>query len=236
MLDVNGTSPLESGKGRPLVCHFANPRRTMGSQMSETAIAPRKLFVGQVRRVRGQPAAAASVLCRHRSQPFLSSPAAHASLPGSGLRRPTTPPPASPKQIPKTSVEADILAVFGPFGEVEQINILKSKGVHAGGRGGRALARAEEKAGSRRCCVAQARVAGCLARPGAPAGSLVVGRHPIAAAAAPLVPLQAAPLCSTARGRRARRPSRRCMTRPRCRAPSTRWWSSLRMPRRAMPA
>ncbi|EFN54356.1 hypothetical protein CHLNCDRAFT_135626 [Chlorella variabilis] len=81
MLDVNGTSPLESGKGRPLVCHFANPRRTMGSQMSETAIAPRKLFVGQ---------------------------------------------------IPKTSVEADILAVFGPFGEVEQINILKSKGVHAG--------------------------------------------------------------------------------------------------------
>lgn len=81
MHSVNGTSPLENGKGRPLVCHFANPRRTVGSQMSETAIAPRKLFVGQ---------------------------------------------------IPKTSTDQDILAVFGPFGEVEQINILKSKGVHAG--------------------------------------------------------------------------------------------------------
>jgi hypothetical protein len=44
---LNGTSPLESGKGRALAVHFANPRRTVGSQMSETAIAPRKLFVGQ---------------------------------------------------------------------------------------------------------------------------------------------------------------------------------------------
>ena len=35
-------------------------------------------------------------------------------------------------QIPKTSTEQDILAVFAPYGEVEQINILKSKGVHAG--------------------------------------------------------------------------------------------------------
>jgi hypothetical protein len=44
------------------------------------------------------------------------------------------PPPHTPRvQIPKTSVEADILAVFAPYGEVEQINILKSKGVHAGG-------------------------------------------------------------------------------------------------------
>ena len=50
MLSVNGTTPLESGKGRPLVCHFANPRRAAaGSQTSESAIAPRKLFVGQVR-------------------------------------------------------------------------------------------------------------------------------------------------------------------------------------------
>lgn len=81
MHGVNGTSPLDTGKGRPLVCHFANPRRTVGSQMSETAIAPRKLFVGQ---------------------------------------------------IPRTSTEQDILSVFAPFGEVETINILKSKGVHAG--------------------------------------------------------------------------------------------------------
>lgn len=51
---VNGTSPLETGKGRPLVCHFANPRRSAaGSQMSETAIAPRKLFVGQASPQRG---------------------------------------------------------------------------------------------------------------------------------------------------------------------------------------
>ena len=45
---VNGTSPLEAGKGRSLVCHFANPRRTAaGNSAAETAIAPRKLFVGQ---------------------------------------------------------------------------------------------------------------------------------------------------------------------------------------------
>ncbi|PRW59813.1 CUGBP Elav-like family member 2 isoform X2 [Chlorella sorokiniana] len=82
MHSVNGTTPLENGKGRPLVCHFANPRRAAaGSQTSESAIAPRKLFVGQ---------------------------------------------------IPKTSTEADVLSVFAPFGEVESVNILKSKGVHAG--------------------------------------------------------------------------------------------------------
>jgi RNA recognition motif-containing protein len=49
MNEVSGTSPLEGGKGRPLVVHFANPRRIMGSQAAENAIAPRKLFVGQVR-------------------------------------------------------------------------------------------------------------------------------------------------------------------------------------------
>lgn len=49
MDDLNGTSPLEGGKGRPLVVHFANPRRTVGNQAAEPAIAPRKLFVGQVR-------------------------------------------------------------------------------------------------------------------------------------------------------------------------------------------
>ena len=60
MLAVNGTSPLENGKGRPLVCHFANPRRTVGSQVSETAIAPRKLFVGQASTRAAATAAAAS--------------------------------------------------------------------------------------------------------------------------------------------------------------------------------
>jgi hypothetical protein len=40
----------------------------------------------------------------------------------------------NPEQIPKTSTEDDILAVFAPFGEVESVNILKSKGMHAGGR------------------------------------------------------------------------------------------------------
>lgn len=49
MESLNGTSPLEGGKGRPLVVHFANPRRTANSQTTEPAIAPRKLFVGQVR-------------------------------------------------------------------------------------------------------------------------------------------------------------------------------------------
>ena len=37
-----------------------------------------------------------------------------------------------PLQIPKTAAEPEILAVFAPYGEVEQVNILKSKGVHAG--------------------------------------------------------------------------------------------------------
>lgn len=83
---VNGTSPLEGGKGRPLVVHFANPRRAGGGGAggggaAEAAIAPRKVFVGQ---------------------------------------------------IPKTADEAEVLAVFAPYGEVESVNILKSKGLHAG--------------------------------------------------------------------------------------------------------
>lgn len=42
-------------------------------------------------------------------------------------------PPTLPHaQIPKTCTEADVLSVFAPFGEVETVNILKSKGVHAG--------------------------------------------------------------------------------------------------------
>ena len=48
---VNGTSPWEPpSKARPLVVHFANPRRAPTGQPSEPAITPRKLFVGQVRR------------------------------------------------------------------------------------------------------------------------------------------------------------------------------------------
>ncbi len=35
-------------------------------------------------------------------------------------------------QIPKTAAEQDLLTVFTPFGEVESVNILKSKGLHAG--------------------------------------------------------------------------------------------------------
>eukprot|EP00887_Chlorella_sp_A99_P006321 scaffold3.g6321.t1 len=81
MESVNGTSPLENGKGRPLVVHFANPRRMGSSQAAEVAIAPRKVFVGQ---------------------------------------------------IPKSAGEAEVLAVFAPYGEVESVNILKSKGLHAG--------------------------------------------------------------------------------------------------------
>lgn len=42
------------------------------------------------------------------------------------------PAPRPRPQIPKTAGEPEILAVFAPFGEVEQINILKSKGIHAG--------------------------------------------------------------------------------------------------------
>lgn len=51
METVNGTSPLEGGKGRPLVVHFANPRRAGGAGVgsggaAEAAIAPRKVTGG----------------------------------------------------------------------------------------------------------------------------------------------------------------------------------------------
>ena len=51
MEGLNGTTLLEGNKSRSLVVNFANPRR--GSVMAtpgETAIAPRKLSVSQVRR------------------------------------------------------------------------------------------------------------------------------------------------------------------------------------------
>ena len=38
----------------------------------------------------------------------------------------------APLQIPKTAAEQDILEVFAPHGEVEQISILRARGVHAG--------------------------------------------------------------------------------------------------------
>ena len=102
MEGVNGTSPLENGKGRPLVVHFANPRRVSGVQAAEVAIAPRKVFVGQ---------------------------------------------------IPKTASEAEVMEVFAPYGEVESVAILKSKGLHAGGcsrsGGGRV---ASGRRGGPNCC------------------------------------------------------------------------------------
>lgn len=48
MATLHGNNPFEAGSGRPLVVHFANPRRTVPGQSNEQAIAPRKLFVGQV--------------------------------------------------------------------------------------------------------------------------------------------------------------------------------------------
>jgi len=78
---INATCPLDGGKGRPLVVHFANPRRASGVQGAEPAIAVRKLFVGQ---------------------------------------------------IPRTATEEHLQEVFQPFGEVEHINVLESRGSHAG--------------------------------------------------------------------------------------------------------
>ena len=49
MEGLNGTSPLDGSKGRPLVVNFANPRRGTALGPGEVAITPRKLFVGQVR-------------------------------------------------------------------------------------------------------------------------------------------------------------------------------------------
>jgi hypothetical protein len=37
-----------------------------------------------------------------------------------------------PPQIPKTVSEPELTAVFTPFGEVDQVSILKSRGIHAG--------------------------------------------------------------------------------------------------------
>jgi hypothetical protein len=47
---LDGAVALESGgQSKPLVVHFANPRRAPPGQPAEPGIAPRKLFVGQVR-------------------------------------------------------------------------------------------------------------------------------------------------------------------------------------------
>ena len=54
-------------------------------------------------------------------------------LVGSGAAEPAiTPRKLFVGQIPKAATEADVAAVFAPFGEIQQINILKSKGIHAG--------------------------------------------------------------------------------------------------------
>lgn len=259
MLSVNGTTPLESGKGRPLVCHFANPRRAAaGSQTSESAIAPRKLFVGQVR-VLVHPVDAGSRACSRTAAvaaadggaaflrlgrsilapryqrtdaclPTLPGPpSAHA--PAAASR--TSPAPTSHThaphwpfpQIPKTSTEADVLSVFAPFGEVESVNILKSKGVHAG------------------CAFVQVRGLGvpcCLGCSGRMLPAAAGGWVPLPPSACRLgllpTPLPSlSPPASSPPGPAARRPSRRCTTSQRCRGRSTRWWSSLRTPRRATP-
>lgn len=54
-------------------------------------------------------------------------------LVGSGAAEPAiTPRKLFVGQIPKAATEADVASVFAPFGEIQQINILKSKGIHAG--------------------------------------------------------------------------------------------------------
>lgn len=45
---LDGTAALTAGQGRPLVVHFANPRKPPPGQPAELGLAPKKLFVGQV--------------------------------------------------------------------------------------------------------------------------------------------------------------------------------------------
>ena len=53
---LDGQLCLETGGQRkPLVVHFANPRRGPPGQPTEPGIAPRKLFVGQVRPASADP-------------------------------------------------------------------------------------------------------------------------------------------------------------------------------------
>lgn len=46
---LDGTAALTGGHGRPLVVHFANPRKPPPGLPAEPGLAPRKLFVGQAR-------------------------------------------------------------------------------------------------------------------------------------------------------------------------------------------
>lgn len=46
---LDGNPALTAGQGRPLVVHFANPRKPPPGQPAELGLAPKKLFVGQVR-------------------------------------------------------------------------------------------------------------------------------------------------------------------------------------------
>ena len=45
---LDGAAALTGGQGRPLVVHFANPRKPPPGLPAEPGLAPRKLFVGQV--------------------------------------------------------------------------------------------------------------------------------------------------------------------------------------------
>lgn len=46
----DGKTVLPGGKGRALVVHFANPRRSSATGMPpEQGVAPKKLFIGQVK-------------------------------------------------------------------------------------------------------------------------------------------------------------------------------------------
>ena len=47
---LEGTTTLSNGQGRPLVVHFANPRKLPPGQPPEGGLAPKKLFVGQASR------------------------------------------------------------------------------------------------------------------------------------------------------------------------------------------
>lgn len=45
---LDGAAALTGGQGRPLVVHFANPRKPPPGLPAEPGLAPKKLFVGQV--------------------------------------------------------------------------------------------------------------------------------------------------------------------------------------------
>ena len=64
---LNGHSALIGGQSRPLVVHFANPRRSPQGP-PEPGIAPRKLFVGQV-----QPSLSIEQACQPPARSCITS-------------------------------------------------------------------------------------------------------------------------------------------------------------------